>query len=64
MLGTSLLPQSGTYSNEMNLAEVGRHSTLLRAMTPFPEGYTLIFLAFSLPGSDARRGVREAGRWV
>lgn len=37
--------------------------TLLRAMTPFPEGYTLI-LAFSLPGSDARRRVRGAGRWV
>lgn len=46
MLGTSLLPQSGTYSNEMNLAGVGRHSTLLRAMTPFPEGYTLIFFSF------------------
>lgn len=45
VLGTSLLPQGGAYSNEMHLAGVGRHSTLLRAMTPFPEGCTLI-LAF------------------
>lgn len=63
MLETSLLPQRGTYSNEMDLAGGDRHSTLLRAMTPFPEGCTLI-LAFSLPGNDARRRVIEAGRWV
>lgn len=63
MLGTLLLSQRGTYSNEMNLAGMGRPSTVLRAMTPFPEGCTLI-LAFFLPGSDARRRVRGAGRWA
>lgn len=63
ILGTSLLPQGGSYGNEMDLAGVGRHSTLLMTTTPFPEGCTLI-LAFSLPGSNARRRVRGAGRWV
>lgn len=63
VLETSLLSQAGTYSTEMDLAGVGRHSTLLRAVAPFSEGCTLLF-AFSLPGSDARRRVRGAGRWV